>query len=97
MPGQPDLLRLADALLVIAHPSNEDLREELAKIVYELDPYFEPGERVDGFLVSPGGNLSWEQAKDRDAEFGGLKGFLSITEYSYKVADAVLARLSQRP
>jgi hypothetical protein len=74
-----------------------DLREEIAKAVYELDPYYEGGEYVDGFQVSPGGgDLSWEQAKGHDAEFGGLNCYISLTEFPYKVADAVMAKIEPR-
>jgi hypothetical protein len=74
-----------------------DLREEIAKAVYELDPYCEGGEYVDGFQVSPGGGeLSWEQAKAQDAEFAGDGILLPLTELPYEVADAVVIKIQPR-
>jgi hypothetical protein len=74
----------------------DGLREEIAQAVYELDPLYKSGEYVDGFQVSPGGELTWEQTKARDAEFGGLPGFISVTEYPYRVADKVTSLLLAR-
>jgi len=65
-------------------------REAIAKAIYETEPFYEPGEYVDGFAVSPGGDLSWEQAKDRDAEFGDDSMFCKITDFAYRAADRVI-------
>lgn len=67
------------------------LREDIAKAIYELDPFHEGGEYVDHFMVSPGGDLTWEQAKARDAEFAGDRIMLPVTKFAYDAADAVLA------
>ena len=64
--------------------------EAAAKAIYEIDPYFESGEYIDGFIVSPGGNLTWEQACNRDAEFEDVKGFIPITQFAYQAAWAAL-------
>jgi hypothetical protein len=64
--------------------------DALAKVIYELDPYYEDGEYVDGFLVSQGGHLTWEQACRRDAEFEGVRGMLPITKFAREAARAVL-------
>lgn len=73
-------------------------RECLAKTIYETEPHYEPGEYVDGFQVSPGGSLSWEQAKARDAEFGDDPLMGKITEFAYRCADAILsAAPSEQP
>lgn len=51
-----------------------------AQALYERAPYFEPGEYIEGFLVSPGGNLTWEQAEACDAEFSGVGVMLPILQ-----------------
>lgn len=66
-------------------------REAIAQVIYEVEPYYENGEFVDSFLVSPGGNLSWLDAKDRDAEFVGDSRMIPITKFAYRCADAILA------
>jgi hypothetical protein len=66
-------------------------REAIARAIYEVEPYFEAGETVDAFEVSPGGVLSWQEAKARDAEFGDDPLMGRITEFAYRCADAVLA------
>jgi hypothetical protein len=69
-------------------------RDALAKIIYDAEPYYEPGEVIDGIhQASPGGTLSWEQAKKRDAEFSEI-GMGSITEFAFKCADAIIAHSS---
>lgn len=65
-------------------------RESVAKAIYEAEPFYEPGEYVDGFAVSPGGDLSWEEAKQRDAEFGNDPMFCKITDFAYRAADRVI-------
>jgi hypothetical protein len=75
-------------------------RETLAKALYELEPHHVCGEYVDGFIVSPGGDLSWEQAKDFDAEFIDPDNTLDggMTTYAYRAADVVLeVLLLQQP
>ena|ERR1700733_994694 len=67
-------------------------REETARKIYEVEPHSEAGEWVDGFQVTPGGNLTWQQAKDRDAEFGDDPRMGRITEYAYRCADALGAK-----
>lgn len=64
--------------------------ERAAKAIYELDPFYEGGEYVDSFLVSPGRNLSWEQARAADAEFDGDKWRIPITKFAYDAARAAL-------
>jgi len=66
-------------------------REEIARAAYEADPFYQDGETLEGFQVSPGGYLSWEQAKDWDAEFGDDPMFLPLTKTAYEIADRVLA------
>lgn len=66
-------------------------REAIARAVYEADPFYESGECVEGFQVSPGGHLTWNQACARDAEFADDKGFFPITKYAYAAADKVCA------
>ncbi len=65
--------------------------ERIARTIYEIEPHYESGEHVDGFQVSPGGNLSWEQAKARDAEFGDDPIIGNITEFAYRCAAALAA------
>jgi hypothetical protein len=73
-------------------------RERVAQAIYELDPYQESGEYVDGFAVSSGGTLSWEQALKRDAEFADVRGSLPpITKFAYDAADAALSALERAP
>jgi hypothetical protein len=82
------------ALYAIPAPPQPE-REEIAKVVYDLDPFEEGGEYVDGFIVSPGGKLSWEQAKARDAEFADDKIMLSITKFAWDAADAIRALIGE--
>lgn len=56
-----------------------------AKAIYDLDPYTESGEFIDGFQVSPGGALTWQQALERDAEFNG-----DITKFAFDAARAAI-------
>jgi hypothetical protein len=65
--------------------------EAAAQAIYELDPFVEGGEYVDGFAVSPSGSLTWEQAKQRDAEFADDPRMGSVTEFAFKAARAALA------
>ena len=67
----------------------ESKRELIAKAIYKLDPHYEGGEYVDGFAVSPGGNLTWEQAKARDAEFTP-EYMPSLTKFAYDAADEAI-------
>lgn len=73
-------------------------RDAIAKIIYDADPFYESGEYIDGHCVSPGRNLSWQQALDYDAEFGGagLLGTTPITKWAYDVADKILRADGQR-
>jgi hypothetical protein len=67
--------------------------EAAAKAIYDLDPFCESGEYVDGFIVSPGGNLTWDQARQRDAEFSGVHGFLPVTKFARDAAEAALTAI----
>lgn len=64
----------------------KEMIEAAAEAIYKLDSYEEGGEYVDGFQVTPGGALTWEQAKNRDAEFP----LSDITRFSYSAAEAAL-------
>jgi len=64
---------------------------DVGRVIYEVYPHYEPGEYVEGFSVSPGGYLSWDQACARDAEFGSDQGFTKITEAPIKTANKILA------
>jgi hypothetical protein len=66
-----------------------EMVERIAKAIYDLDPFIEDGEYVDGFMVSPGGPLSWEQARARDSEFAP-EYMLPITRYAMDAARAAL-------
>ena len=82
------LLDAATALRTPALPSEE----EIARVLYDLDPYEESGEYVDGYLVSPGGALTWQQACAREAEFAdGPILMWPITKSAREAARAVLA------
>jgi hypothetical protein len=72
-------------------PPSDELVEAVARAIYEDDPHYEAGEYVDGFQVSPGGDLTWEQAQSRDAEFGDEPRMLRITDSAYKGARAAIA------
>lgn len=71
--AQEDVLRwmfaFRDALLTLPLPPGTADREAVMRLLYESDPIYESGESIDGFQVSPGGDLTWEQFKDRCAEF----------------------------
>lgn len=83
-------LRLAARRLEARGEIGGALVESLAKAIYDLDPYYEDGEYLDGFPVSPGGYLTWARAKARDAEFEGVGGYLTITTSAYVSARAAL-------
>jgi hypothetical protein len=65
-------------------------REQIAQAIYEVEPFYESGEYVDGFQVSPGGALSWKQALARDAEFAD-DILLPVTKFAFDAADAVIS------
>lgn len=71
----------------------EKALEAAAERIYMLHPFYESGEYVDTFQISPGGYLSWEEAKRRDAEFGDDPHMGNITEFAYKAAEAALLSL----
>lgn len=76
-----------------------DLREQIAKVIYEVRPC-EAGRFVDGFQAYVSGKISWEQAKTRDAEFGsdaefGQSGYVTFTKFAYDAADAVMSILQK--
>jgi hypothetical protein len=68
----------------------EQMVEAAAKAIYDVAPHYESGEFVDGFPVSPGGDLTWDQAKARDAEFGDDPLLGKITQFPYQAARAAL-------
>jgi len=72
-----------EAALVPQEASEAEV-EAAARAIYELDPFYEGGEWVDSFQVSPGGNLTWEQAKARDADAGGV--LLPVTKFAFDAA-----------
>jgi hypothetical protein len=82
------------ALLLASPPPGGATREEIARLAYEADPHYEGGETVEGFQVTPGGNLTWEQFKDQCAEFGDdpiFHGWEDKLKSHYALADAILA------
>lgn len=86
--------RARDALDQLqSEPPAEADREAIARIIYDIDPIYESGESVEGFIVSPGGNLSWEQFCDQCAEFGDdrlFHGWEDQRQRILKAADAIL-------
>jgi hypothetical protein len=74
-----------------SRPAAQPIREEIARAIYEIDPHIDSGESIDGFQVTPSGPLSWQQAKDFDAEFATDPMFDGITGFAYKCADAILS------
>lgn len=66
--------------------------ESIARIIYETNPGYEPGEYVDGFQVSPGGDMAWDQAKKLDAEFAPEYA-PSLTQFAYEAADRIIKLL----
>jgi hypothetical protein len=79
--------KLVAALRAPALPSEE----EIARVLYDLDPYEECGEYIDGHQISPGGALTWRQACMRDAEFADEPLMFPITKSAREAARAVLA------
>jgi hypothetical protein len=75
-------------------PSEERV-DAMARAIYELEPFEESGEWVDGIQVSPGGKLTWDKALARDAEFGDDPGMGKITEFPLKAARAALAAIEK--
>ena len=71
-------------------PKDKERVEKIARAIYELDPWHESGEYVDGFLVSPGGYLSWEKALARDAEFADSDVMVPVTKFAFDGAKAGL-------
>ncbi len=69
------------------------MMQRVARAIYNLDPFYEPGEYVDGFMVSPGGSLSWEQALARDAEFGDDPRMGKVTEFASKAARTAIEEM----
>ena len=100
-PDPPWLKEFRSAIRALRRPDAAPGRpatpsvEEVARAIYETEPFYEAGEYVDGFPVSPGGNLSWEQACSRDAEFAGDKIMLPITKFARDAAAAVLALFAE--
>jgi hypothetical protein len=69
-------------------------REQIARLLYEIEPWRESGEYVEAFQVSPGGAVPWELAKRQRDEFAGSVDFAgpwSVVEDVYSTADAILA------
>jgi hypothetical protein len=67
--------------------------DEIARAIYDAEPYEEAGESIDGFQVTPGGPLSWEKACAYDAEFGDDVNPHPITDFPRRAARAVLERI----
>lgn len=89
---EPELHGLVEDSFMAGHAAAQRIvptEEKIAQIIYETDPFYEGGEYVDSFQVSPGGYLTWEQAKARDAEFGDDPRMGKITEFAYKAARAI--------
>ena len=74
-----------------------EMIERVAKAIYEIDPHYECGEYVEGFQVSPGGHLSWEQAVARDTESGDDPRMGKITEWALKAARTAIAAMRDPP
>lgn len=51
------------------HVAKETTIEAAAKAIYDLEPMFCAGEYVDGFKVSPDGELTWRQIVEMANEF----------------------------
>ena len=71
----------------------KEMIEAAAKAIYDLAPEPVSGEYVDGFQVSPGGELTWEQAQNMDAEFD----LSFITKFPYEAAEAALKAALEVP
>lgn len=69
--------------------TTKDLREAVARTIYEADPIWIAGETMDGFQMSPPGKLTWKQASDQHNEFG------SLLDEVHALADSILALISQ--
>jgi hypothetical protein len=67
-----------------------DKVEQVARAIYELDPFEYGGEYVDSFQVSPGGQLTWEQACAQDSEFADSKMMIPITKFAWDAARAAI-------
>lgn len=81
-----------ERLAIIVDPKGDiaviDIRERIAQEIYELDPYWDGGEAIDGFQVTPAGALSWRQAKDTEAELPEFSG--DKVQWAYRAADVAL-------
>ncbi len=88
------LIECSEALLRDSSPALPS-EEEIARVLYDLEPYEESGEYIDGYQVSPGGALTWQQACARDAEFSDEPLMLPITKSAREAARAVLALLGK--
>jgi hypothetical protein len=69
--------------------------DEIARVIYEQDPFVDCGESIDSFQVAPGGPIGWDKACAMDAEFCGDPQYILITGFARKVANAVLERIKK--
>ena len=96
--GCPDCMAEARRLLSRAEAEREKkysgpALERVAQVLYEDDPFYESGEAVDGFQVSPGGYMSWGHAVSLANEFGGEYA-AALDEYRARARAAILAFLN---
>lgn len=68
--------------------------ERVARAIYEQEPHYECGEFVDGFPVSPGGHLTWDEIKDRAAEFP-KSGYFQLMDLTQKMARAAITAMRE--
>lgn len=79
--------------------TDEATVEAVARALYEADPHYEGGESIEGFQVTPGGDLSWEQFKDQCDEFGDdrlFHGWGDKLQGHYALARAVILAILTR-
>jgi hypothetical protein len=62
--------------------------ERMAQAIYEIDPYIDSGESMDGFQVTPPGPVSWNSLFEIDEGFEALHK---------EQARAALAALAEGP
>lgn len=68
----------------------EELKRDIAKIIYEAFPMEESGEYVDGFQVSPEGELTWKQLLECDDQSAAA----SVRNGCLEAADRVITLIS---
>lgn len=89
----------ADAEMIAELTARErsilEVRDAMARAIYELEPFEVSGEHIDGFKVSPDGQLSWANVVTMAAEFDDdpVLPYRTYVNDCHARADAALSAL----